>query len=56
MNLFKNFIIKILYFFVSLIFVIKIAYSEENIMKRSNILFDEGKYMEAVDIDSENSF
>jgi len=56
MNLFNNFIIKILYFFVSLIFVIKIAYSEENIMKRSNILFDEGKYMEAVDIASENSF
>jgi len=55
MNLFKNLIIKILYSFISLIFVIKFAYSEENIMKKSNILFDQGEYMEAIELASESS-
>jgi len=35
--------------------LIKVVFSNDNIMKEANTLFDQGKYIESVDVASQNS-
>ena len=52
MRVFKKYITKIFHILMVLILSIKTVSSEENIMDESNILFDQGKYIEAVNLAS----
>jgi hypothetical protein len=54
MRVFKKYITKIVQIFIVLILSIKTVSSEENIMDESNILFDQGEYIEAVNLASKN--
>ena len=55
MYLFRIFITSILYPLILFLFLIKVVFSNDNIMKEANTLFDQGKYIESVDVASQNS-
>ena len=55
MYLFRIFLTKTLYSIILFLFLIKVVFSDDNIMKEANILFDQGKYIESVNVASQNS-
>ena len=54
MYLFRIFITKTLCSIILFLFLIKVVFSDDNIMKEANALFDQGKYIESVDIASQS--
>jgi len=55
MYLFRIFITSVLYTLILFLLLIKVVFSNDNIMKDANTLFDQGKYIESVDVASQNS-
>jgi tetratricopeptide (TPR) repeat protein len=55
MYLFRIFITKTLCSIILFLFLIKVVFSDDNIIKEANALFDQGKYIESVDIASQSS-
>ena len=55
MYLFRIFITSVLYPLILFLLLIKVVFSNDNIMKEANTLFDQGKYIESVDVASQNS-
>ena len=48
MYLFRIFITSVLYTLILFLLLIKVVFSNDNIMKDANTLFDQGKYIESV--------